>query len=86
MTQNETRPDPETAADENQDPTNVELQFMGRVNARAELAARVEAESSAAGAYKKRGMDEHDVALKGTMDASDPPSTNMGDADEEMTS
>ncbi|CAM4437039.1 hypothetical protein [Deinococcus marmoris] len=78
MTQDETRPDPATTADANQEPTNVELQFMGRVDARSELAARVEAESSKAGAYKKRGMDEHDVALKGTMDASDPPSTNMG--------
>lgn len=85
MTQHDDRPDPEAAVDENHQPTNVELQFMGRVDRRAELAARVEAESSEAGAYKQRGMDEHDVALKGTMDASDPPSTNMGDPDGEMT-
>ncbi len=85
MTQNDHCHDPKATADENQEPTNVELQFMGRVDWRAELDARIDAESSEAGAYRKRGMDEHDVALKGTMDASDPPSTNMGDTDGEMT-
>lgn len=82
MTQDDDRHDLEAAA-KTPEPTNVELQFMGHVDEREELAARVEAESSKAGAYKQRGMDEHDVALKGTMDASDPPSTNMGEADEE---
>lgn len=85
MTQNADRHDPEAAADEKHEPTNVELQFMGHVDEREELEARVEAESSEAGAYKTRGLDEHDVALRGTMVASDPPSTNMGEADEDLT-
>lgn len=61
--------------------SNVDLQFMGRTDkqAEAEIDATVEAESRAPGEYQERGMDKQDVAVAQTMDASDPPSTNMGD-------
>ncbi|GGM22717.1 M-like protein [Deinococcus aerophilus] len=68
MTQSNDRHEPEAAADEKREPTNVELQFMGHVDEREELNARVEAESSEAGAYKLRGLDEHDVAVRGTQE------------------
>ncbi|CAM3865972.1 hypothetical protein [Deinococcus frigens] len=88
MTQNDDRRDGETAADQKREPTNVELQFMGHMDKHEELEeldAKVKAESREAGAYKERGMDKQDVALAQTMDGSDPPSTNMGDADEDST-
>jgi hypothetical protein len=61
--------------------TNVELQFMGRHSAREEIDAEVKAGSHESGEYREHGMDKQDVAVEQTMDASDPPSTNMGDAD-----
>ncbi|GGO30798.1 M-like protein [Deinococcus humi] len=89
MTQNDDRhdvkPAPSTAAGEKQEPTNVELQFMGHTDVREELDAEVKAESRETDDYRERGMDKQDVASDLSMDASDPPSTNMGDADEEMT-
>ena len=85
MTQNDDRREPQAAADEKREPTNVELQFMGHTNEREELDAEVQAESREADHYRERGMDKQDVAVAQTMDASDPPSTNMGDRDEEMT-
>ncbi|GGM15471.1 M-like protein [Deinococcus aerophilus] len=60
--------------------TNVELQFMGRHSAREEIDAEVKASSHESGEYREHGMDKQDVAVEETMDASDPPSTNMGDA------
>ncbi len=59
---------------------------MGHVDEREELEAEVEAESREAGEFRERGMDKRDVAVAQTMDGSDPPSTNMGDTDEETTS
>lgn len=92
MTQNDDRQGAKLAGntdtDGKREPTNVELQFMGHVDAQEELEeldAEVRAESREAGAYRERGMDKQDVAVAQTMDASDPPSTNMGDADEEIT-
>lgn len=89
MTQNNDRPGGKlpgnTDTDGKPEPTNVELQFMGHTDPSEELEAEVEAQSREAGEYRERGMDKQDVALAGTMDGSDPPSTNMGDADEEMT-
>ncbi|CAM3949532.1 hypothetical protein [Deinococcus marmoris] len=89
MTQNDDRQGGKlpgnTETDGKHEPTNVELQFMGHTDPGAELEAEVEAQSREAGEYRERGMDKQDVALAGTMDGSDPPSTNMGDADEEMT-
>lgn len=65
--------------------SNVDLQFMGRTNTKAEHHATVEAESQAAAAAAqphKEGLTKNDVILTQTMDASDPPSTNMGDTNE----
>lgn len=70
-----TAPEPEV--------TNVDLQFMGRTDDRAELNATVEAESKAPGEFQERGMDKQDVAVAQSMVASDPPSTNMGEPDAE---
>ncbi|THF87973.1 M-like protein [Deinococcus sp. KSM4-11] len=61
--------------------SNVDLQFMGRTDQQGELDATVDAESKAPGEYKERGMDKQDVAVAQSMDASDPPSTNMGEDD-----
>lgn len=66
-----------------QEVSNVDLQFMGRTDQQEELDATVEAESKAPGEYRERGMDKQDVAVAQSMDASDPPSTNMGDADQD---
>ncbi|QFP77160.1 M-like protein [Deinococcus sp. AJ005] len=89
MTQNDDRPGGKlpgnTDTDGKPEPTNVELQFMGKTDVREELDAEVKAESHEAGDYKERGMDKQDVAVAQTMDGSDPPSTNMGDADEDIT-
>ena len=59
--------------------SNVDLQFMGRTDQERELDAAVEAESKSAGEFQERGLDKQDEAVVETMDASDPPSTNMGD-------
>lgn len=89
MTQNDDRREGalagNTDTDGKREPTNVELQFMGHTDERAELDAEVKAESHEADSYEERGMDKQDVASAQSMDGSDPPSTNMGDADEEMT-
>ncbi|MDV6375710.1 M-like protein [Deinococcus arenicola] len=92
MTQNDDRKGSQLAGNTDTDgkhePTNVELQFMGHVDPNEELEeldAKVKAESREADSYKERGMDKQDVASAQSMDGSDPPSTNMGDADEEMT-
>lgn len=92
MTQNDDRKSGKLAGNTETDgksqPTNVELQFMGHVDREEELEeldTKVRAESREAGQYKERGMDKQDVALAGTMDGSDPPSTNMGDADKDST-
>ncbi|GGS24642.1 M-like protein [Deinococcus knuensis] len=58
---------------------NVDLQFMGKEDTAEEIDAEVNAESREAGAYRERGMDKHDVESAQSMDASDPPSSNMGD-------
>jgi hypothetical protein len=62
--------------------SNVDLQFMGRSNPEAEIDAAVDAENKAPSDYRKEGLDKQDVAMTQTMDASDPPSTNMGDAEQ----
>ncbi|ALW89245.1 M-like protein [Deinococcus arenae] len=61
--------------------SNVDLQFMGRSNPEAEIDAAVDAENKAPSEYRKEGLDKQDVAMTQSMDASDPPSTNMGDSD-----
>ncbi|GGN34040.1 M-like protein [Deinococcus daejeonensis] len=61
--------------------SNVDLQFMGRSNPEAEIDAAVDAENKAPSDYRREGLDKQDVAMTQTMDASDPPSTNMGDKD-----
>lgn len=73
-------PGEETSAD--QEVSNVDLQFMGNSNEKRELNATVKAESQAAKIAdnpETKGMDKQDVALAQSMDASDPPSTNMGE-------
>ncbi|AKH16252.1 hypothetical protein [Deinococcus soli (ex Cha et al. 2016)] len=62
--------------------SNVDLQFMGRSNPEAEIDAAVDAENKAPNDYRKEGLDKQDVAMTQTMDASDPPSTNMGDTEQ----
>ena len=72
------------ANDTKQDGTeirNVDLQFMGKTDEQKEIEAAVDAESKAPGQYAERGMDKQDVASAQSMDASDPPSTNMGTED-----
>lgn len=61
--------------------SNVDLQFMGRTDTKSELNATVKAESLAAeeATNPQSGMDKQDVASAQSMDASDPPSSNMGD-------
>lgn len=59
--------------------SNVDLQFMGETDEKRELKATVKAESKLAGAFEQRGMDKQDVAVAHSMDASDPPSSNMGE-------
>lgn len=61
--------------------SNVDLQFMGETNEKRELNAAVKAESKAAAMADKEGVDKIDVMSAQSMDASDPPSTNMGDAE-----
>lgn len=64
--------------------SNVDLQFMGNTDEKRDLKATVQAESQAAkvaAAPEQKGMDKQDVAVAQSMDASDPPSTNMGDQD-----
>ncbi|GGK92762.1 M-like protein [Deinococcus radiotolerans] len=63
--------------------SNVDLQFMGKPNPEAELNAAVHAENKAPSEYRREGLDKQDVAMTQSMDASDPPSTNMGDADKD---
>ena len=65
--------------------SNVDLQFMGESNERRDLKATIKAESQAAKVSDQpevKGLDTHDVAVAQSMDASDPPSTNMGDAEQ----
>ena len=62
--------------------SNVDLQFMGNTDEKRDLNTTVKAESQAAqvaDAPEQKGMDKQDVAVAQSMDASDPPSTNMGD-------
>lgn len=61
--------------------SNVDLQFMGTHDEKSELDAAVKAESKSAAMADKDGVDKVDVMSAQSMDASDPPSTNMGDAD-----
>lgn len=61
--------------------SNVDLQFMGETNEKRDLNATIKAESKAAAMADKDGVDKVDVTSAQSMDASDPPSTNMGDAD-----
>ncbi|GGI72859.1 hypothetical protein [Deinococcus wulumuqiensis] len=61
--------------------SNVDLQFMGTHDEKRELNAAVKAESKAAAMADKEGVDKIDVMSAQSMDASDPPSTNMGDAE-----
>lgn len=65
--------------------SNVDLQFMGSSNEKRDLNATVKAESQAAKVAdqpEQKGMDKQDVAVAQSMDASDPPSTNMGNTEE----
>ncbi|RTR29416.1 M-like protein [Deinococcus radiophilus] len=68
---------------ESQEISNVDLQFQHTRAAQQgkndDLNAEVVAESSEPGQYEQQGLDRHDVGVEQTMDASDPPSTNMGD-------
>ena len=62
--------------------SNVDLQFMGSNDEKRDLNTTVRAESQAAkvaDAPEQKGLDKQDVAVAQSMDASDPPSTNMGD-------
>ena len=59
--------------------SNVDLQFMGETNEKRELDAAVHAESKAA--RDAEYMSKVDVTSAQSMDGSDPPSTNMGDAE-----
>lgn len=59
--------------------SNVDLQFMGKSDPKQEINAAVQVENKPAGEFEKRGMDKQDVAVAQSMDASDPPSTNMGE-------
>lgn len=61
--------------------SNVDLQFMGRTDEKRDLNATVAAEAKAAAMADKEGVDKVDVTSAQSMDASDPPSTNMGDAE-----
>lgn len=61
--------------------SNVDLQFMGSTDEKRELNAAVKAESKSAAMADKEGVDKIDVMSAQSMDASDPPSTNMGDAE-----
>ncbi|WP_291426781.1 M-like protein [Deinococcus sp.] len=65
--------------------SNVDLQFMGSSDERAELHKTVKVESQAAKVAadpEEAGLDKYDVVSAQTMDASDPPSTNMGPEDD----
>ena len=59
--------------------SNVDLQFMGQTDEKRELNATVKAESQLDTNPSKLGMDKQDVTVAQSMDASDPPSTNMGE-------
>ncbi|MBZ9749573.1 M-like protein [Deinococcus sp. HMF7604] len=61
--------------------SNVDLQFMGRQNPEAQIDAAVDAENKSPAEYRREGLDKQDIAMTQSMDASDPPSTNMGDSD-----
>lgn len=61
--------------------SNVDLQFMGQTDEKRDLNATVKAEAKTAAMADKEGVDKVDVTSAQSMDASDPPSTNMGDAD-----
>lgn len=64
--------------------SNVDLQFMGQTDEKRDLKATVKAESQAAKVADNpevKGLDKQDVAVAQSMDASDPPSTNMGDSE-----
>lgn len=77
---------PDNAPKTEDEISNVDLQFMGNTDDKRDLHATVKAESQAAKVApnpEKAGLDTHDVIVAQTMDASDPPSTNMGDADSE---
>lgn len=67
--------------DQSKEITNVDLQFMGQSDEKRDLRATVQAESKAAKVSanpEKVGLDDHDVSVAQSMDASDPPSSNMG--------
>ncbi|RJF71178.1 M-like protein [Deinococcus cavernae] len=64
--------------------SNVDLQFMGNTDEKRDLNTTVRMESQAAKVAadpEQKGMDKQDVAVAQSMDASDPPSTNMGDTE-----
>lgn len=61
--------------------SNVDLQFMGETNAKRERDLTIKAESHAAAIADRPEVDKVDITSAQSMDASDPPSTNMGDAD-----
>lgn len=65
--------------------SNVELQFMGNPDGQRDLEATVKAESQAANIAEQPGqdgLDSQDVTVVQSMDASDPPSTNMGEEEQ----
>ncbi|SEJ27505.1 hypothetical protein SAMN04488058_105183 [Deinococcus reticulitermitis] len=76
MTDNSDRRDDVKSEDEI---SNVDLQFMGQTDEKRELDAAVRAESRVA--RDAEHMSKIDVMSAQSMDASDPPSTNMGDAE-----
>ncbi|ADV67968.1 hypothetical protein [Deinococcus maricopensis] len=34
---------------------------------------------------QQKGLDDHDVAVQGSMITSDPPSTNMGESEDDLS-
>ena len=80
MTDNSDRRDDLKSEDEI---SNVDLQFMGQTDEKRELDAAVRAESRVA--RDAEHMSKIDVMSAQSMDASDPPSTNMGDAERDVT-
>ncbi|WP_261663482.1 M-like protein [Deinococcus sp. Marseille-Q6407] len=65
-----------------QEISNVDLQFQRTRDVEQgtndDLNAELDAENARPGEFREQGMDRYDVDVEDTMDASDPPSTNMG--------
>ncbi|EYB69776.1 hypothetical protein DEIPH_ctg002orf0109 [Deinococcus phoenicis] len=70
---------PSDAAQTADQPTNVDLQFMGKRDWERDRDAKLEAQNRAPGEYEERGFDKQDVASKDSMITSDPASTTPGE-------